>query len=79
MHTSGVTGEAWLDTRLLRATLDSRNTTPRSQYRNTAPGSADAAKSLAAASTTAFLMNNPNGSYRCRPHGITGAGQAAGR
>ena len=64
VHTSLVTGVAWMDTRLLRATLYSGSTVPGGgPYRHTAPVSAGAAKSLVAAFNAGFLMTNANGGY----------------
>ena len=64
VHTSLVTGVAWMDTRLLRATLYSGSTVPGGgPYRHTAPVSGTAAKSLVAAFNAGFLMTNANGGY----------------
>ena len=64
MHTSLVIGVAWMDTKLLQATLYSGSTIPGGgPYPQTAPVSASAAKSLVAAFNAGFLMNNANGGY----------------
>jgi len=53
-----------MDTRLLRATLYSGSTIPGGgPYRDTAPVSPNAARSLVAAFNAGFLMNNANGGY----------------
>ena len=64
VHTSLVIGVAWMDTKLLRATLYSGSTIPGGgPYPHTAPVSASAAKSMVAAFNAGFLMNNANGGY----------------
>ena len=64
VHTSLVVGVAWMDTRLLRATLYSGSTIPGGgPYRHTAPVSPGAAKSLVAAFNAGFLMDNAQGGY----------------
>ncbi len=64
VHTSLVVGVAWMDSKLLRATLYSGSTIPGGgPYRNTAPVSRTAAKSLVAAFNAGFLMNNAGGGY----------------
>lgn len=64
VHTSLVIGVAWMDTRLLRATLYSGSTIPGGgPYRHTAPVSPSAAKSLVAAFNAGFLMDNARGGY----------------
>jgi hypothetical protein len=64
VHTSLVIGVAWMDTRLLRATLYAGSTIPGGgPYRHTAPVSPSAAKSLVAAFNAGFLMDNAQGGY----------------
>ena len=64
VHTSLVVGVAWMDTRLLRATLYSGSTIPGGgPYRYTAPVSRAASRSLVAAFNAGFLMDNANGGY----------------
>ena len=64
VHTSLVVGVAWMDTRLLRATLYSGSMIPGGgPYRHTAPISRAASRSLVAAFNAGFLMNNANGGY----------------
>lgn len=64
VHTSLVVGVAWMDTKLLKATLYSGSTIPGGgPYPNTAPIEPDAAKSLVAAFNAGFLMSNANGGY----------------
>ncbi|MGD0373062.1 MAG: phosphodiester glycosidase family protein [Streptosporangiaceae bacterium] len=64
VHTSLVVGVAWMDSKLLRATLYSGTTIPGGgPYRDTAPVSRTASKSLVAAFNAGFLMNNANGGY----------------
>jgi hypothetical protein len=64
VHTSLVIGVAWMDTRLLRATLYSGSTIPGGgPYRHTAPVSTGAAKTLVAAFNAGFLMDNAQGGY----------------
>jgi len=64
IHTSVVTGVAWMDTKLLRATLYSGSTIPGGgPWQWTAPVGAQAATSLVAAFNAGFLMSNANGGY----------------
>jgi len=64
VHTSLVIGVAWMDTRLLRATLYSGSLIPGGgPFRYTAPISASASRSLVAAFNAGFLMDNANGGY----------------
>jgi len=64
VHTSVVVGVAWMDTKLLRATLYSGSTTPGGgPWQNTAPVSSQAASTLVAAFNSGFLMSNANGGY----------------
>jgi len=64
IHTSLVVGVAWMDTKLLRATLYSGSTVPGGgPYPNTAPIQPAAARSLVAAFNAGFLMGNANGGY----------------
>jgi len=64
VHTSLVVGIAWMDTRLLRATLYSGSTIPGGgPYRDTAPVSRGSAKSLVAAFNAGFLMKDAEGGY----------------
>jgi hypothetical protein len=64
VHTSLVIGVAWMDTRLLRATLYSGSTIPGGgPYRHTAPVSPSAARTLVAAFNAGFLMDNAQGGY----------------
>jgi Phosphodiester glycosidase len=64
VHTSLVVGVAWMDTRLLRATLYSGSTIPGGgPYQHTAPISPAASTSLVAAFNAGFLMDNANGGY----------------
>jgi Phosphodiester glycosidase len=64
VHTSLVIGVAWMDTKLLRATLYSGSLIPGGgPYRHSAPVSASAARSLVAAFNAGFLMGNANGGY----------------
>jgi len=64
VHTSLVIGVAWMDTKLLRATLYSGSTIPGGgPYRHTAPVSPSAATSLVAAFNAGFLMDNAQGGY----------------
>ena len=64
VHTSLVIGVAWMDTRLLRATLYSGSTIPGGgPYRFTAPVSRSASRSLVAAFNAGFLMDNAQGGY----------------
>jgi hypothetical protein len=64
LHTSLVTGVAWMDTKLLRATLYSGSTIPGGgPFRHTAPVGAASAKSLVAAFNAGFLMSSAQGGY----------------
>ncbi len=64
VHTSVVTGVAWMDTELLSATLYSGSTIPGGgPWADTAPVSPQAATSLVAAFNSGFLMSNANGGY----------------
>ncbi len=64
VHTSLVIGVAWMDTKLLRATLYSGSTIPGGgPYRHTAPVSPSAARSIVAAFNAGFLMDNAQGGY----------------
>ncbi len=64
VHTSYVAGVAWMDTRLLRATLYSGSIIPGGgPYTDTAPVAGAAADSLVAAFNAGFLMSNANGGY----------------
>jgi hypothetical protein len=64
IHTSYVVGVAWMDTKLLRATLYSGSQIPGGgPYPNTAPISPTASTSLVAAFNAGFLMSDANGGY----------------
>ena len=64
VHTSYVAGVAWMDTKLLRATLYSGSQIPGGgPFPNTAPIQPTAAASLVAAFNAGFLMSNANGGY----------------
>ena len=64
IHTSLVVGVAWLDTRLLSATLYSGSTIPGGgPYPDTAPIRPRSASTLVAAFNAGFLMSNANGGY----------------
>ncbi len=64
VHTSVVVGVAWMDTKLLSATLYSGTTIPGGgPWHNSAPVSSQAAGSLVAAFNSGFLMSNANGGY----------------
>jgi hypothetical protein len=64
VHTSVVVGVAWMDTKLLSATLYSGSTTPGGgPWKYTAPVSPQAASSLVAAFNSGFLMSNADGGY----------------
>lgn len=64
VHTSVVVGVAWMDTKLLQATLYSGSTIPGGgPWPNTAPISAGAAQTLVAAFNAGFLLSNSNGGY----------------
>jgi hypothetical protein len=64
IHTSQVVGVAWMDTKLLRATLYSGSQIPGGgPYTHTAPVSPTAATSLVAAFNAGFLMTTAQGGY----------------
>jgi len=64
VHTSYVVGVAWMDTKLLRATLYSGSEIPGGgPYPHTAPIQPTAATSLVAAFNAGFLMSGANGGY----------------
>src|ERR1019366_7384881 len=64
IHTSYVVGVAWMDTKLLKATLYSGSQIPGGgPYPNTAPIQPTAATSLVAAFNAGFLMSAANGGY----------------
>jgi len=64
VHTSVVTGVAWMDTKLLSATLYSGSIIPGGgPWRDTAPVSTPAARTLVAAFNAGFLMSNAGGGY----------------
>jgi hypothetical protein len=64
VHTSYVVGVAWMDTKLLRATLYSGSEIPGGgPYAHTAPIQPGAARSLVAAFNAGFLMSAANGGY----------------
>ena len=64
VHTSEVTGVAWMDTSLLRAALYSGSTIPGGgPWQQTAPVSASAAASLVAAFNSGFRMTDAHGGY----------------
>jgi len=64
VHTSYVAGVAWIDTKLLRASLYSGSTIPGGgPYPLTAPVKTSAARNLVAAFNAGFLMSNANGGY----------------
>jgi hypothetical protein len=64
VHTSLVIGVAWMDTKLLQATLYSGSTIPGGgPYRYTAPVSRSASRSLVASFNAGFLMDNAQGGY----------------
>jgi hypothetical protein len=64
VHTSVVTGVAWMDTKLLGATLYSGGIIPGGgPWHNSAPLSPAAATTLDAAFNSGFLMSNANGGY----------------
>jgi hypothetical protein len=64
VHTSVVVGVAWMDTKLLSATLYSGSTIPGGgPWHTTAPVSPQAAGSLVAAFNAGFLMSNAEGGY----------------
>ncbi|MBO0715087.1 MAG: phosphodiester glycosidase family protein [Acidimicrobiales bacterium] len=64
VHTSVVVGVAWMDTKLLSATLYSGSTIPGGgPWPNTAPVSPQASQTLVAAFNAGFLLSNSNGGY----------------
>jgi hypothetical protein len=64
IHTSLVAGVAWIDTKLLKATLYSGSIIPGGgPYKDTAPVSTGAARSLVAAFNAGFLMSDSEGGY----------------
>jgi len=64
VHTSLVAGVAWMDTKLLRATLYSGSMIPGGgPFPHTAPIEAGAARSLVAVFNAGFLMANAGGGY----------------
>jgi len=64
VHTSYVVGVAWMDTKLLQATLYSGSQIPGGgPYPHTAPIQPSAAQSLVAAFNAGFLMSAANGGY----------------
>jgi hypothetical protein len=64
VHTSQVVGVAWMDTKLLRATLYSGSQIPGGgPFTHTAPVGATAATSLVAAFNAGFLMTTADGGY----------------
>jgi hypothetical protein len=64
VHTSYVVGVAWMDTKLLRATLYSGSQIPGGgPYPDTAPILPSAARSLVAAFNAGFRMTTANGGY----------------
>ena len=64
VHTSYVVGAAWMDTKLLRATLYSGSQIPGGgPYLNSAPIPPTAATTLVAAFNAGFLMSSANGGY----------------
>jgi hypothetical protein len=64
IHTSYVVGVAWMDTKLLKATLYSGSQIPGGgPYSHTAPVQLGAADSLVAAFNAGFLMSGANGGY----------------
>ena len=64
VHTSYVVGVAWMDTKLLKATLYSGSQIPGGgPYTDTAPVQPGAADSLVAAFNAGFLMSDANGGY----------------
>ncbi len=64
VHTSYVVGAAWMDTKLLRATLYSGSQIPGGgPYLHSAPISPTAANTLVAAFNAGFLMSSANGGY----------------
>jgi hypothetical protein len=64
LHTSLVVGVAWMDTKLLRATLYSGSQIPgNGPFAHSAPVAPGPARSLVAAFNAGFLMSNANGGY----------------
>jgi hypothetical protein len=64
VHTSYVAGVAWIDTKLLRASLYSGSSIPGGgPFPQTAPIKTSAARNLVAAFNAGFLMSNANGGY----------------
>ena len=64
VHTSYVVGVAWMDTKLLNATLYSGSSIPGGgPWPNSAPVRPRAARDLVAAFNAGFLMNDANGGY----------------
>jgi Phosphodiester glycosidase len=64
VHTSQVVGVAWMDTKLLKATLYSGSQIPGGgPYAHTAPVSSTAATTLVAAFNAGFLMTTAQGGY----------------
>ncbi|HWE65802.1 MAG TPA: phosphodiester glycosidase family protein [Acidimicrobiales bacterium] len=64
VHTSEVVGVAWMDTKLLKATLYSGSQIPGGgPYSHTAPILPSASDSLVAAFNAGFLMSGANGGY----------------
>jgi Phosphodiester glycosidase len=64
VHTSYVVGVAWMDTKLLKATLYSGSIIPGgASFTHTAPISTGAARSLVAAFNAGFLMQAAGGGY----------------
>jgi hypothetical protein len=64
LHTSLVVGVAWMDTKLLAASLYSGSTIPgRGPFTHSAPIPPQRATSLDAAFNAGFLMDNANGGY----------------
>jgi uncharacterized protein YigE (DUF2233 family) len=64
VHTSQVVGVAWMDTKLLHATLYSGDIIPGGgPFTHSAPIAADAAMSVVAAFNSGFLMSNAQGGY----------------
>ncbi len=64
IHTSYVVGVAWMDTKLLKATLYSGSQIPGGgPYTHSAPVSATDATTLVAAFNAGFLMSDANGGY----------------
>jgi hypothetical protein len=64
VHTSYVVGVAWMDTKLLHASLYSGSVVPGGgPYTRSAPVKTPAARTLVAAFNAGFLMNEANGGY----------------